>query len=125
MWSLLKILLIGTAVISSSTPAIAPEEPIKTPISLKQRVAELPPIMQKIAWCESGHRQFDENGEVLRGRQNPQDVGLFQINEYYHLEDSKKLGYDIYTIEGNIAYALYLYQQQGTTPWNWSRECWG
>ena len=89
----------------------------KTPI-------EIPAEMIEIARCESGLRQFDENGEVLRGKINPKDVGIFQINEYYHLEASRALGYDIYTREGNIGYAIYLYNLQGTQPWNWSRGCW-
>jgi len=83
-------------------------------------------IMVQIANCESvGFRQFDKDGNVLRGKQNPQDVGVFQINEHYHLESSKKLGLDIYTLAGNIAYARYLYDTQGVQPWNWSRPCWG
>lgn len=80
--------------------------------------------MYRIAWCESKFRQFDTNGNILRGEINNKDVGIFQINEKYHLEQSKKLGMDIYTIKGNIAYADWLYQKQGTKPWNWSKECW-
>ena len=82
------------------------------------------PIMVRIASCESQFRQFDVDGTVLRGKQNPLDRGLFQINEYYHLEASKRLNMDIYTLKGNMAYARHLYEQSGTTPWNWSKECW-
>ena len=81
-------------------------------------------VMVNIARCESNYRQFDKDGNVLRGEQNNLDIGLYQINEYYHLESSKKFGVDIYTLEGNIAYAKYLYATQGTTPWSWSRTCW-
>lgn len=82
-------------------------------------------VMVEIARCESHFRQFDKNGNVLRGEINKQDVGIFEINEYYHLKESKRLGYDIYTIEGNIGYARYTYDKQGTRPWNWSKPCWG
>jgi hypothetical protein len=82
------------------------------------------PILIKIASCESQFRQFDTDGTVLRGKVNPLDRGLFQINEKYHLEASKRLGIDIYTLKGNMAYARHLYEQSGTTPWNWSKECW-
>lgn len=84
-----------------------------------------------VADCESGDgtqgsaRQFNDNGTVLRGTANRQDVGYFQINEHYHLKAAKRLGYDIYTEEGNISYALYLYQTSGLSPWSASKGCWG
>lgn len=82
-------------------------------------------IMIKIAWCESRYNQFNPDGSVHRGIINSHDVGIFQINETYHLQDSKRMGINIYTVEGNIAYARYLYKNQGTRPWNWSKEtCW-
>ncbi len=82
------------------------------------------PIMVEIAWCESRFRQHDENGEVLRGEVNSLDRGVMQVNEFYHLEDSKKLGYDILTIEGNTAYARYIYEKSGVQPWISSSPCW-
>ena len=83
-------------------------------------------IMVRIAGCEGHFYQIDpKTGEALRGQINPLDRGVFQINEYYHLDASKKMGIDILTLEGNIAYARYLYDTQGTAPWNWSKECWG
>ena len=76
------------------------------------------PIMQKIAYCESRNRQFDKKtGSVLRGVVNAKDVGVFQINERYHLSDSKKMGISIHTIDGNMEYARHLYESQGTQPW--------
>lgn len=83
------------------------------------------PILTKVAGCESGYRQF-KNGKVLRGIVNPADVGVMQINEKYHLVASKKLGMDIYTIDGNLAYGRYLYEHRdlGTRPWLASAPCW-
>lgn len=86
--------------------------------------SELPPIFKKISWCESKNRQFNSDGTVHRGVQNPQDVGKYQINEHYHLEASKALGIDIYTLEGNTRYAFMLYTSNGTRDWNWSKGCW-
>ena len=80
--------------------------------------------MAKVAWCESRYRQFNEDGSVLRGVVNSQDVGVFQINEKYHLETAKELNIDIYTTVGNVAYAIYLYNNQGLSPWEYSSECW-
>jgi hypothetical protein len=83
------------------------------------------PIMVDIAQCESHFRQFAKDGEVYRGKVNNRDVGVMQVNEDYHLETSKKLGIDIYTLEGNMQYARYLYEKEGATPWNSSKPCWG
>ncbi len=83
------------------------------------------PIMIQIARCESTFRQLDKDGEVHRGKVNSKDVGVMQINEYYHLDASKAEDYNIYTIEGNTAYARKLYMEQGTQPWISSKPCWG
>lgn len=83
------------------------------------------PVLVEIMRCESGFRQFNEDGSVLRGNVNSQDVGAFQINEKYHLEESIKLGYDIYTTKGNLDYGIELYKRQGSQPWFWSKSCWG
>ena len=83
------------------------------------------PIMIQVARCESTFRQLDDDGEVHRGRVNSEDVGVMQINEHYQLDTSLKGNFNIYTLEGNTAYARALYQKQGTAPWNSSRACWG
>ncbi len=83
------------------------------------------PIMERVAFCESTHTQFISEGVVHRGVVNTKDVGIFQINERYHLKDSKNMGIDIYTIEGNMEYARHLYETQGLQPWSASRPCWG
>lgn len=82
------------------------------------------PILVDIARCESAYRQYDSDGNVLRGRANHEDVGVMQINEKYHANQAKKLGYDIYTVEGNVAFAKYLYAKYGTLPWSSSEVCW-
>jgi len=84
------------------------------------------PILAEIARCESQFRQFDKKtGDVLRGVVNNKDVGVMQVNEYYHLEAAEKANINIYTIEGNLEYARKLYAKSGTVPWNSSKPCWG
>lgn len=83
------------------------------------------PIMAEIAFCESSFRHLDPQGELVRGKVNSGDVGVMQINERVHKEQAAKLGYDLHTMEGNMAYAKWLYEKQGTTPWNSSWQCWG
>lgn len=92
--------------------------------NIKQDIPDVPVILQKISWCESRDKQFNEDGTIHRGIINNSDVGKYQINEFYHLANSRKLGIDIYTEQGNTEYALYLYKIQGTKPWNWSKKCW-
>lgn len=83
------------------------------------------PILAEIARCESGFRQFDKNGNVLRGIKNNKDVGVMQINEYYHAATAEKLGYDLHDIEDNMRFAKeYLYDKQGSRPWLASSPCW-
>lgn len=90
------------------------------------------PILVDVARCESEFRQTDRNGKVLRGTKDPRDVGVMQINEHYHLKKAVELGYNIHTIEGNTAYARYLYEGseelgkngEGTRPWMASSACW-
>ena len=82
------------------------------------------PILVEVARCESEFRQFNKDGSVLRGRAVADDIGVMQINEMYHGTTAKNLGIDIYTLEGNVAYAKYLHNKYGTKPWSASKPCW-
>lgn len=116
----------GTSTTSIIVDEYVPCETIECKITDEALAHGHDPVLTlSIAKCESEVRQFDENGDVLRGIQNPKDIGVFQINEKYHLDDSIKIGFDIYTVDGNIAYAMHLLDTQGTRPWNWSKNCWG
>jgi len=116
----------------AATPTTTTE--ISAPLQIKDRpgvyaskVREFykdTPILIEIARCESGFAQYDANMSVIRGKVNDQDVGIMQINEKYHLEKSHSLGYDIYSVEGNLAYAKYMYEREGAQPWKASSPCW-
>lgn len=82
------------------------------------------PVMIRIAFCESTFRQNDKDGNVLRGVQNSKDVGIMQINEYFHADKAKQMNLDIHVIEGNMEFARYLFEREGTRPWNASKKCW-
>ena len=82
-------------------------------------------ILQSIAQCESQSRHVTDSGELLRGAVHPPDVGYFQINESVHAGKARELELDLHTLPGNILFAIYLYKQNGTTPWNVSKYCWG
>lgn len=82
------------------------------------------PILVEIARCESELRQFDKNDNLVHGLANPADVGVMQINEFYHSETAKAMGIDVRTVEGNVAFAKYLYSKYGSSPWSASKPCW-
>jgi hypothetical protein len=82
------------------------------------------PVLYEIAKCESTMRHTLPSGSVIRGKVNSSDVGLMQINEIYHLKKAKSLGFDIHTLEGNMAYAKYLFEKEGVQPWSSSSKCW-
>jgi len=82
------------------------------------------PILVDIARCESQFRQVDAKGNILRGKINKGDLGIMQINEYYHADKALELGFDLKTVDGNLAYAKYLYNKEGVQPWISSSKCW-
>lgn len=82
------------------------------------------PILVEIARCESEFRHYGSDGNVLRGRVEPDDIGVMQINKFYHGDKAKEMGIDIYTIDGNIEFAKYLYKKYGNKPWSASAPCW-
>lgn len=103
-----------------------PQVSIMEPLSLEEPAPtqeSIPSIFEKIAYCESKGKHFNEDGLVTRGV-NKHDVGKYQINVRYWQEFADKLGHDIYTEEGNEAMALVLYERYGTEPWNSSKKCW-
>ncbi|NBD73812.1 hypothetical protein GVX82_02100 [Patescibacteria group bacterium] len=83
------------------------------------------PTMVEVARCESGLRQHTASGAVLRGGLGGQMVGVFQLYDRYHQDAGMRMGYDIETLLGNIAYARHLFRQEGLTPWRASEHCWG
>lgn len=100
---------------------------VENPITLENYVRAYfveTPILAEVARCESGFRQVGSDGSVLRGEVNKSDLGLLQVNEYYHGEKALDLGFDLNTVNGNLAYAKYLYDKEGTKPWSASEKCW-
>jgi hypothetical protein len=108
------------SVLSSLTSSYSPKE---MEAYLRKEFADTP-VLVDIARCESNFRHYDEDGMVVRGHAVPDDIGVMQINEHFQGSTAKKLGIDIYTLEGNVAYAKHLYEEQGSQPWKASSKCW-
>ncbi len=81
------------------------------------------PVMIDIARCESQFRQFDKKGNVVKNP-NSTAMGIFQIMSSLHKDTAADMGMDILSIQGNLEYARYLYEKEGTKPWNASKACW-
>ncbi|MDD5068279.1 MAG: hypothetical protein PHS53_01265 [Candidatus Pacebacteria bacterium] len=119
--------------VSAINPGVSPDlnltsTVVDQPVTLEAHVREVfedTPILAEVARCESQFRQFGTDGKIIRGKVNAHDIGVMQINEGYHAEQAEKLGLDLYTLDGNIAYAKVLYEKEGTKPWKASQPCWG
>ncbi|MFA6215112.1 MAG: peptidoglycan-binding domain-containing protein [Patescibacteria group bacterium] len=100
----------------TSTPTSTPALPTlaETETAVRSYFADIPAMIE-IAKCESGFRQFTDSGAPLRGHNLY--IGVFQIDEKIHAKAALSLGFDIYTLDGNMAYAKYLSSQAGTKPW--------
>lgn len=86
----------------------------------------VPPVLSRIAECESNSRHFGKSGQVLAvGNKNGSvDVGRYQINVSSWGEKATELGYDLYDEKENELMALWIYENYGTEPWKWTKSCW-
>lgn len=127
---LVILILVLSFVLIKAQKAFAPIRLVHAEENKKEnKVDFVTPELKAICACESVGDWSAEpihikNGKVLRGKVTPEDVGVCQINETYHLAASKRMGLNIYSWAGNVAYANYLYVTQGTKPWAASRKCW-
>jgi hypothetical protein len=82
---------------------------------------EIPPIMQKIAKCESGgvHKV---NGQVVINR--TQDIGKYQIHVPIWGKKATEMGLDLSIEEDNEKFAMWLFNNYGSVPWVHSSKCW-
>lgn len=100
----------------------------KTVLAEKEVIKEIkiiPPVMNRIAKCESPKGQF-ENGKVVVRVNNDgsRDVGKYQINDRYWGLKAMELGFNLFTEEGNEKMAMWIYENKGTDPWIHSKPCW-
>lgn len=83
------------------------------------------PVMVSIARCESKFRQYADSGNPLYGGAGNKMVGVFQIHSDVHAAFARGKGMDVEALDGNLQYAKYLYEREGTQPWMSSFPCWG
>ena len=124
-----KLSLLGLAVYTAFLFGSA-KPPIVKEVLAEEKFADYP-LLVKICKAESQNIQFRKDGRVLRGAMNPSDIGFCQINEPTWNDIARKLGYDIYTEQGNKDMAVYIFLHEGSDPWNSSKcsvikktNCW-
>lgn len=94
---------------------------IVTPLDSPQRLtADI--ALPIIAQCESGGRQFDDDGNVITS--STDDIGKWQIHLPDHWGRAESLGINLWTEEGNEKFARILYAENGLKDWEASRTCW-
>lgn len=118
--------LIALAVIITFSLGATTIEPLKVYADREviKEVSVFPPILEKICQAESGGRQFNKNGDVLRGAVNKSDIGYCQLQETIWNDKARKMGYDIYTEQGNKDMALWIFNHYGSEPWYLSKKNW-
>lgn len=102
--------------VASTTASTTKLTPAEIEAKVRAAFADVP-VMIEIAKCESKFRQFTDAGNVFYGGTGGGMVGIFQFYESIHKPIATALGYDLATVDGNIAYARHLYKEQGVTPW--------
>lgn len=89
-------------------------------------VKEIPPVMKRIAKCESDNTHVNpKTGAVymLANTNKTVDVGKYMINTVWH-KKAVELGYDVTVEEDNEKMAMWIYENHGTEPWVYSKHCW-
>ena len=64
---------------------------------------------------------------LLDTKQKATTLSGFLLNEnlFYHGTEAENMDMNLFTEEGNTAYALYLFNKNGFKDWENSRSCWG
>ena len=122
--------IVNGTVATTTTTVIAKTTVVKTfnseviRLSLKYKVSE--PLARKIISCEG--KMYKTRGNNInydkKGVAWSEDVGWWQLNDYYHKQTALKKGLDIYNEWDNLEYGFWLLSTSGTSPWNASKYCW-
>lgn len=84
-------------------------------------------VLDRIAQCESGNKQFDpKTGQVIlnANTNGSVDIGVMQINDHTWGLKAQAMGYNLTVEADNRAMADWIYQNRGTVDWEASRHCW-
>lgn len=87
-------------------------------------VKEIPPVLKRIAKCESGDMHY-KNGQVIfnANSNGTVDRGRYQINSVWD-KKATELGLDLSNEKDNEQFAMWLYENRGSEDWYSSKSCW-
>lgn len=87
---------------------------------------EIPPVLTRIAKCESATGHYDERGQVrvVGNSDGSVDIGKYQINEAIWGKKATELKLNLFNEHDNETMAIWLYQNRGTEDWYLSKHCW-
>ena len=119
-------LFLFSAINTGEIPGKIPEKKESAYTKIAQLRSELVPICacEGMGSVNEKPTHFNPDGTVKRGKINPHDIGICQINLDWNGDTAARMGLDLFKEADNIKFANWLYQQKGATPWNWSRSCW-
>lgn len=82
-----------------------------------------PKLVKKISRCEDGGNPYvvHHNSDAVLST----DHGPLQVNDYWHSEEVAKRKIDLDEPVQSLRYGMEIMKREGTTPWNWSKGCWG
>ena len=96
---------------------------ISAPIPVSAEIAQrIPPVLVRIAKCESGGSHYGQSGQVLINK--TQDIGKYQIHVPIWGKKATEMGLNLAVEEDNEKFALWLYENYGSEPWVYSKKCW-
>lgn len=80
-------------------------------------------LARRIIGCESGFNPDATNKNYKGDVHWSTDIGMGQINDYYHKTRMDEMGLDIYDHEDNLRYTFILLSE-GETHYKASKFCW-
>lgn len=125
MFWFLKRVLLGIAIVFFLT-GVYVAGGYGNPVVKAELIKEgIPPVLQRIAKCESNNQHFGKSGQVLMtGNTNKTvDVGRYAINSVW-FHKATELGYDLTDEKDNEEMAVWIYRERGTGDWSASAYCW-
>jgi hypothetical protein len=114
------------------------KQSLQRPVVAQTTRAPLEVARRVVCECESGCRQFEEDGKTplknkgipSKGIRPSDAFGKYQFREM-HRKPALDLGFDLNTEEGQDRYFAYLYGKEDFGPWDHDdqfgggRACWG
>jgi hypothetical protein len=119
---LLIVGFIGAELTMAFLPKAAEAEPEERTVQVIDE--SVPEVLHRIAECESGSQHFDAKGNVLRGKKDRNDIGRYQISITYYGAKAMEMGYNLFDEKENEAFAIWIFENEGSDPWVKTKKCW-